>query len=131
MDKLNEARKELDFLASLMPKKWVRPPIDEQKLKEWTQGYAESSIPKGELFLELWISGCWLAEQLYLLGIEEDDIQDAQFAQGQMAFLSGPWVAAEKVLESHKSGQTIQPGPELAEKITEQLLNGAENSAAE
>lgn len=72
----------------------------------------------------LWDIGCWIEDVLEKLGADKEEISDAQFAFGQRAFGgAGEATAVAYVNEFVETKEIAEkPGPELAEKINNEIL---------
>lgn len=74
----------------------------------------------------LWDIGCWIEHVLQKNGADKEDISDIQFVFGQRAFGgAGEATAVAYVNEFVKTKEVAEkPGPELAEKIHNEMFGG-------
>jgi hypothetical protein len=81
------------------------------------------SLPK---IRNLWFSGCWLAEVLDKMGASKQQIEDAQFAQGQQAFFRDPWEVAVAYANEFEANKEVKdkPGAKLAMELCDKHMKG-------
>jgi len=116
----------------------VKEEITEQDRKEMLEALQKSTeVPdfmktSGSRLEEIWVAGCWLNEKLKEAGCAEKEVGDIGFVHGQRSFAGNPYKwAAALYNEFVESGTTKdRPGPELAEKISDDCMEVGEGFVA-
>lgn len=106
--------------------------IPSEKWVEWEKDFERDKPPEYKMMVmavpemaavlkELFLSGCWLEDELIALKCDRDLRKDILFSQGQRSLGQNPWLVARRALDEYLAGQHIPAGKELAEA----LLNDA------